>query len=65
MIVCVCKNIKTNDIKQAMCQGACKMRDLYEKLGLASQCGKCAPQALEILRTQPTNNQPFVAQLAN
>lgn len=58
MVVCICKNIRTKDIQAEMCKGPCRMKDLRDKLGLATQCTKCAATALEILRANPTLNGP-------
>jgi len=49
MYVCLCKNITCGQIRLAACKGACTVRDLKERLGVASQCGKCAQSARGIL----------------
>jgi len=41
MYMCLCKAVTDKQIREAVCGGACKMRDLRESLGLASQCGRC------------------------
>lgn len=49
MYVCLCKAVTDKQIQQAACEGACSMRCL-NKLGVATQCGKCAKHAKQILR---------------
>ena len=41
MYICLCKAVTDSQIRQAVCQGACSMRELRQRLGVASQCGKC------------------------
>ncbi len=50
MYVCICMSVTDGDIRREAAAGACKLRHLQERLGLASQCGKCAPCAKEILK---------------
>ncbi|MGA7181507.1 MAG: bacterioferritin-associated ferredoxin [Thiobacillaceae bacterium] len=49
MYVCVCHGVTDRNIKEAVGCGACRMRDLKQKLGVSSQCGKCACHAKEVL----------------
>ncbi|GAA0202524.1 MULTISPECIES: (2Fe-2S)-binding protein [Kangiella] len=49
MYVCLCKAVTDKAIKKAACEGACSMRCL-NKMGVATQCGKCARDAKQILR---------------
>ena len=51
MYVCLCKAVTDKQIRQAACEGACSMRCLNSKLGVATQCGKCARHAKQILRS--------------
>lgn len=50
MYVCVCKSITDSQIRRAVDEGACSMRDLCQNLGACSQCGKCAQHVLSELR---------------
>ena len=50
MYVCICQQVTDRDIHQAVAQGACRMRDLRQQLGVSSQCGKCAGCAKEVLQ---------------
>ncbi len=50
MYVCLCKNITCSDIREAAArEGLCSLRDLKDRLGVASQCGKCARCARGVL----------------
>lgn len=50
MYVCLCKAITDKQIKDAAYNGATSMRCLNKDLGVATQCGKCAVTAKQILR---------------
>lgn len=50
MYVCICRQVTDRDIRQAVAQGASRMRDLREQLGVSSQCGKCAGCARDVLK---------------
>jgi bacterioferritin-associated ferredoxin len=50
MYVCICQQVTDRDIRHAVAQGACRMRDLREQLGVSSQCGKCADCAKAVLQ---------------
>ena len=58
MYVCLCKGVTDNQIKDAINQGACSMRDLRADLDVATQCGKCARDCKSILMESITSNQP-------
>ena len=50
MYVCICRQVTDRDIYQAVAQGASRMRDLREQLGVSEQCGRCAGCAHEVLK---------------
>lgn len=51
MYVCLCQNVTDTDIRHLVrTQGVGTMRDLREHLGVATQCGKCAKCAKDVLR---------------
>lgn len=50
MYICICQGVTDNDIRREVSEGACSMRELRLRLGVASQCGKCAQCANDILR---------------
>lgn len=52
MYVCVCKAVTDSQIREAIGDGACSMRELRQRLGVASECGRCSKCALGILRGQ-------------
>jgi bacterioferritin-associated ferredoxin len=49
MYVCICKSITDRDIREAASCGARTLKDLRRELGVASDCGKCATCAQEVL----------------
>ena len=51
MYVCLCHNVTDTDIHQLVrAEGVSSMRELREHLGVATQCGKCAGCAKDVLR---------------
>ncbi|WP_239250784.1 bacterioferritin-associated ferredoxin [Candidatus Nitrotoga sp. M5] len=49
MYICICKGITDSAIREAVCQGSCRMRDLSACLGVGTQCGKCACHARQVM----------------
>ena len=49
MYICICKAVTDSAIREAVCKGACRMRDLKAGLGVSAQCGKCACHAKAVL----------------
>ena len=49
MYICVCKGVTDSAIRDAVYQGADRMRDLKTCLGVSEQCGICACHAKEVL----------------
>jgi bacterioferritin-associated ferredoxin len=58
--VCICNKVSDRQIRQAVRRGARRMRDLRETLGVASECGKCAGCAREVLREALAQEDPGV-----
>ena len=50
MIVCVCRRISDQQIRQAAAEGAVSLECLRFELGVATQCGRCADCATSLLR---------------
>lgn len=50
MYVCICRQVTDRDIRKAVENGVCRMRDLREQLGVGEQCGKCAGCAHALLK---------------
>jgi bacterioferritin-associated ferredoxin len=48
--VCLCKPVTDRQIHRAVAAGARSLRDLRERLGVASGCGRCAACARSCLR---------------
>lgn len=68
MYVCVCNAVTDCQIREAYCEGACSMRKLREKLGVAGCCGRCAPCAKDVLvkcrqETERAAAQPLETEL--
>jgi len=60
MYICVCKGVTERDIHQAVKQGAVRMRDLRNCLGVTGQCGTCAchaKMALDKVLNQESSQQ--------
>ena len=56
MYICVCNGITDAEIRDCVRQGACCMADLQRELGVATQCGRCASYAHQIVgEHQPEN----------
>ena len=49
MIVCICKAVSDRRIRGAVSEGAVSLRDISRELGVGTCCGKCVPQAREVL----------------
>ena len=49
MYVCICKGVTESALREAVYQGAGRMRDLKASLGVTEQCGLCACNAKEVL----------------
>ena len=51
MYVCLCHNVTDTEIRRAVRIGEIgNMVDLREKMGVSTQCGKCAKCAKQVLR---------------
>lgn len=50
MYVCLCQGVTDGQIRDAIYEGCCSYRDIRETLGVASQCGKCACVAKQVVR---------------
>ena len=52
MYICVCRGVTETEIREAVCKGADRMKDLKSCLGVSEQCGMCAAQAQEVLKQE-------------
>lgn len=50
MYVCICRAVTERRVVQAVAEGATTLKDLRERTGLGTCCGKCVPQAYQLLR---------------
>lgn len=50
MYVCLCHAITDTQIRTAVAEGVTSMRELRQRLGVCSSCGKCGPCAQRMLR---------------
>lgn len=67
MYVCVCRGVTESALREAIYQGADRMRDLKACLGITEQCGLCASHAKQILDetlSQKSQVQSFIPQSA-
>lgn len=49
MYVCVCKAVTDTQIKQAIDNGVCTRKQLFQCFGVGGDCGKCNKQVKELL----------------
>jgi bacterioferritin-associated ferredoxin len=60
MYVCICKGITDHQIRSAVNSGASSLRQVRNALGVASQCGKCACLAKNVInKAVADNNESF------
>jgi bacterioferritin-associated ferredoxin len=50
MYVCICRGITSNQISEAVCNGAHCIRDLNKYIGIPVQCGKCCHYMKEVIQ---------------
>ncbi len=56
MYVCVCKAVTDSQIKHAISKGVKSRRELFNCLGVGSDCGKCNSQVKELLGCHGQNH---------
>lgn len=49
MYVCICRAVTDRQIREAALGGALTLQDLQRELGIAQDCGRCAPCARNCL----------------
>lgn len=64
MYVCLCQGVTDGQIREAIYEGCCSYRDVRESLGVATQCGKCACLAKQVVRETLSEVQSSQAALA-
>ncbi len=61
MIVCVCKAVSDTRIRRLASEGVMTLRELTRETGLGTCCGKCVPQAREVLNAMTERSMPAPA----
>jgi len=51
--ICLCNGITDEQVRRAICSGACRPRDVYEAAGHRARCGKCTRDIASMIRTPP------------
>ena len=49
MYVCLCKGVTDGQIRSEARAGACTLREVRNRLGVAAQCGRCVEEARHVL----------------
>jgi bacterioferritin-associated ferredoxin len=63
MYVCLCTGVTDGQIRDAIYEGCCSYKEVRQATGVASQCGKCACLAKEVVRETLTELQTAQAAL--
>ncbi|MCQ4320865.1 bacterioferritin-associated ferredoxin [Stutzerimonas stutzeri] len=50
MYVCLCRGVTDGQIREAIYEGCCSYREVRDTTGVATQCGKCACVAKQVVR---------------
>ena len=64
MYVCLCQGVTDGQIRDAIYEGCCSYREVREATGVATQCGKCACVAKQVVRETLSDVQNAQAALA-
>lgn len=64
MYVCVCRAVTDGQIREAVQEGCCSMRELRNELGVATQCGRCATTARDVLNDSLQEVGRFIPKVA-
>ena len=59
MYVCVCRAVSDRKIRQAVEQGVCTLRGLKDQLGVGGVCGRCVPEARQLINQCRNQAQPL------
>jgi Bacterioferritin-associated ferredoxin len=47
--VCICRAVSDRAVRREVDAGACTVRELRQRLGLGSVCGRCVPEARRLI----------------
>ena len=61
MYICLCKGVTDHQIRAAIAEGACSMRDLRAALDVANQCGKCGRDCKSLLNEAAVSSSQTAA----
>lgn len=64
MIVCICKAVSDKHIRRLVSEGASSLRHVSRELGVGTCCGKCVPQAREVLSDALASRTMKLSELA-
>ncbi|WP_263262800.1 bacterioferritin-associated ferredoxin [Pseudomonas sp. RIT-PI-S] len=64
MYVCLCQGVTDGQIREAIYEGCCSYREVRQATGVASQCGKCACLAKEVVRDTLAQMRPAQAAIS-
>jgi len=64
MYVCLCKGVTDGQIRDAIYEGCCSFSDVRKTLGVATQCGKCACLAKQVVGSTISDLQSAQSALA-
>jgi bacterioferritin-associated ferredoxin len=53
MIVCLCNALSDRDVRDAQARGADRVALVYRECNCRPDCGKCAREVRDLLRTRP------------
>ena len=56
MYVCICHAVTDEQIREEVCNGACSLRAVSKRLGVASRCGKCKNSACQVIKETIEDN---------
>ncbi|MBF8222705.1 MULTISPECIES: (2Fe-2S)-binding protein [Halomonadaceae] len=62
MYVCLCKGVNDRAIRDAVEEGARSWREVRERTGCATQCGKCAGTGKGVMREAIAEEMAMAAQ---
>ena len=64
MYVFLCQGVTDGQIREAIYEGCCSYREVRDATGVATQCGKCACVAKQVVRETLSDIQNASASLA-
>ncbi|WP_407291642.1 bacterioferritin-associated ferredoxin [Stutzerimonas zhaodongensis] len=64
MYVCLCQGVTDGQIREAIYEGCCSYREVRDATGVATQCGKCACVAKQVVRETLSDIQGANSSLA-